>query len=143
MAKIDSYRGTQVLYTRFVWEPVIREVLNRAGVEIDRKGQQSQVLSSPRMEPLQQFDPIDRTLLQTVQQHEAALVRYEANNVDLSRLIAQVALAWPDKTVTVVVPEREDAWALSHALRGYLPDVSVLTGQTSPAEVGRVVVSTY
>src|SRR5262249_25655949 len=146
LAELDSDGGTRALSTRFVWEPVIRKVLNRAGFAIERRGQQSQVLPSPRMESLQRFDPIDRALLQTVQEHEAALIRYEANNVDLARLIAQVALAWPKKTVTVVVPGCEEAGQLAKALRSYpllAREVSVITARSRPAKVGRVAVCTY
>src|SRR5262245_12615925 len=89
LAELDSYGGTRALSTRFVWEPVIRKVLDRAGFAIERRGQESQVLPAPAKKPLRRFDPIDRALLQAVQQHEAALIRYEANNVDLARLIAQ------------------------------------------------------
>src|SRR5215831_12952750 len=40
MGEIKSDGGTRALYTRFVWEPVIRKVLNRAGFAIKRRGQQ-------------------------------------------------------------------------------------------------------
>src|SRR5262245_45468134 len=146
LAELDSSGGTRALYTRFVWEPVIRQVLNRAGFAIERRGQESQVLPAPAQKPLGRFDPVDRALLQTVQQHEAAVVRFEENNVDLARLIAQVALAWPNKTVTVVVPEREQAGQLAKALRSYprlARDVSVITARSRPARVGRVAVCTY
>src|SRR5262249_13086450 len=69
-----------------------------------------------------------------------------ASNVDLARLIAQVALAWPNKTVAVVVPGREEAGQLAKALRSYpllARAVSVITDRSRPARVGRVAVCTY
>src|SRR5262245_52308089 len=67
LAELDSDGATRALSTRFVWEPVIRKVLDRAGFAIERRGPASQVLPAPAQKPLRRFDPVDRALLQTVQ----------------------------------------------------------------------------
>jgi hypothetical protein len=105
-------------------------------------GQAPPPLPPPDFTRLEGLGAVDRTLLDAVRRHDRALVRY-GPGVDLARLVAQVALAWPGLTVTVAVGRRADARRLGRALRALLPDVSVVTGQDGPAEVGRVVVATY
>jgi hypothetical protein len=122
--------------------PVAREALRRAGYRIEYRGQAPPPLPPPDAARLEGLGTLDRALLDAVRSHERALLRY-GPGVDLARLVGQVARAWPDLTVTVLAARRADAWRLGRALRALLPDVSVVTGQGGPAEVGRVVVATY
>ena len=122
--------------------PVACEALRRAGRRIEYRGQAPPPLPPPDLTRRGWFGAVDRTLLDAVRCHDRALLRY-GPGIDPALLVAQVARAWPDLTVTVPVARRADAWRLGRALRGLLPDVSVVTGQGGPAEVGRVVVATY
>jgi hypothetical protein len=122
--------------------PVAREALRRAGRRVECVGQAPPPLPPADFTRLEGFGAVDRTLLDAVRCHGRALLRY-GPGVDLARLVAEVALAWPDLTVTVLAACRADAWRLGRALRALLPDVSVVIGQSCPAEVGRVVVATY
>lgn len=123
-------------------EPVVREALRRADCEVQIRGEAPGALPEPDEAGLAQLGVIDRVLLDAVRRHGQALVRLGAG-VDPALLVAQLARAWPTKTLAVAVATREDARRLGRALRAFLPDVSVITGQTSPAEVAPVVVTTY
>jgi hypothetical protein len=123
-------------------EPAVREALRRAGCAVECVGQAPPPLPPPDAARLGGFGVTDRTLLDAVRHHDRALLRY-GPGVDLARLVAEVARAWPDLTVTVAVACRDDARRLGRALRRLLPDVSIVTGQSGPAAVGRVVVATY
>jgi hypothetical protein len=122
--------------------PVAREALRRAGCRIEDRGQAPPPLPPPDLTRLEGLGAVDRTLLDAVRRHDRALLRH-GPGIDPALLVAQVARAWPGLTVTVPVARRADAWRLGRALRGLLPDVSVVTGQGGPAEVGRVVVATF
>jgi hypothetical protein len=122
--------------------PVAREALRRAGCRIEDRGQAPPPLPPPDLARLGGLGAVDRTLLDAVRAHDRALLRH-GPGVDPALLVAEVARAWPDLTVTVAVARRADAWRLGRALRGLLPDVSVVTGQNGPAEVGRVVAVTF
>jgi hypothetical protein len=123
-------------------EPVVREALRRAGCRVECVGQAPPPLPPPDFTRLEGLGVIDHTLLDAVRHHDRALLRH-GPGVDLALLIAEVALAWREKTIAVPVARRADARGLGRALRALLPDVSVVTGQSCPAEVGRVVVATY
>jgi hypothetical protein len=123
-------------------EPVVREALRRAGCRIENRGQAPPQLPPPDAARLEGLGVIDRTLLDAVRHHDRGLLRY-GPGIDPALLIAEVALAWPGLTVTVPVARRADARGLGRSLRALLPDVSVVTGQSCPAEVGRVVVATF
>jgi hypothetical protein len=122
--------------------PAVRETLRRAGCRVEDRGQAPPPLPPPDLTRRGWFGAVDRTLLDAVRHHDRGLVRY-GPGVDPALLIAEVALAWPGLTVTVPVARRADARGLGRSLRALLPDVSVVTGQGCPAEVGRVVVATF
>ncbi len=85
---------------------------------------------------------LDQPLLDLVQHYDRGLIRYTSAVVNVARLIAQVAAAWPEKTLAVVVFKTDQAWRLAKALRGLLPYVSVVTAEDKPAMLERVVVTT-
>jgi hypothetical protein len=76
---------------------------------------------------------------------DRGLVRYLAPAVDPAWLIAQVALAWPNLTIAVVVTKIDQARSLRRRLSRYLPNIVAITSRDSAPDeqVGRVVVATY
>jgi hypothetical protein len=143
LGELRAEGGRSVLYTRATCEPVVRQVLTEAGYKIHRVGRRAALLPPPRTDWPQALGPPEHGLLRAVREQEWGLVRYDPRGLDPARLVAQVALAWPELTVSVAVATREQAWELGRALRAYLPGVSVPAGQNSPATVSRVVVATY
>jgi hypothetical protein len=72
-----------------------------------------------------------RALLACVRQHDRARVRYDPGQVRPGRLLAQLARAWPDRTVAVAVKRIPEARHLARDLQRYLPQVNVLSISSS------------
>jgi hypothetical protein len=142
MANIRTEGAESELWTSLALEPVVRLALSQAGYQIKTFGCSSGPLAAPLITQSPHGDPADRLLLDLVQHNERGLIRV-GNNVSVAWLIAQMALAWPEKTIAVAVARREEVQELANALRGYELGVSVITGKNNPGSVSRVVVSTY
>jgi hypothetical protein len=141
LGEVKADGDQPALYTRATLEPPIRLALSRAGYTIKRSGISPQPLPPPCQVP--GFEPADRGLLQLVREHDWALIRHDPKAVDAARLVAQVALAWPDRTLVVAARRRREVYDLARRLRAFLPRVSVVTARDKPAAVDRVVVATY
>jgi hypothetical protein len=122
-------------------EPVVREVLSRAGYPVRAGGRPLPELPAPDLAGLGRLGFADAVLLDAVRRHEQAVVRY-GPAVDVSRLLAQVALAWPSATLAVVTRRTDEARALRDRLRRLGVEAVAVTGRRTPAEVGRVAVGT-
>ncbi|MDB5307698.1 MAG: hypothetical protein JWO38_1900 [Gemmataceae bacterium] len=85
----------------------------------------------------------DPALLALVRAHPGGVVRY-GPSVDPVSLVAQVAAAWPDLTIAVVVRRVDDTLRVRSRLRELGVDAAAASGRYRPAvgEVGRVVVTT-
>jgi hypothetical protein len=116
-------------------EALLRALFERAGVEVVPKGKRPAPLPPPDLGRLDDLDPHDTTLLEFVQQHERGLIRLPAGGaVRPARLVAQVALAYPELRVAVAVTRNADARAVARALASY---------GVKAARGGRVLAGTY
>jgi len=130
------------IYTLAALAPVVRHVLNRAGFSVNEVGGPARPLAPPQPVYLDPTGVVDHVLLDLVQHHDRGLIRYAPTVVNVARLIAQVAVAWPEKTLAVVASQTDRAQHLPQALRGLLPCVSLVTDEDRPALRERVVVTT-
>jgi hypothetical protein len=137
----DEVMGEPALTFWAGLEPAARAVLTRAAHRIETIGL-SHPLPAPRPARLGRLDVYDQPLLDCVYRHERALVRYCPEEVDPVLLVAQVALAWPKKSLAVVVPGIGEARQVRDRLRGLGIRASAVSSDNRPARVGRVVVST-
>jgi hypothetical protein len=143
LGEVKAEGGTPVLYTRAVWEPVVRHALGAAGYRVETVGPSPRPLPDPQLGRLARLGTVDHGLLRLVQEHEWGLVRYAAGPVDPARLVAQLALAWPQLQLAAVARRHDEARQFADRLRAFLPGVTLLTGRGCPAQVERITVSTY
>jgi len=137
----ETELGEPVLRFGAGLEPVVRRILAGLGIEVHGASVRRAPLPAPMTDALKKLAPIDLPLLECVPRHERGLIRIAAN-VRPARLIAEIALAWPEKNVTTVVSRRDDAHHLARDLRKLVGKVSVISGQDNPAVVERVIVCT-
>lgn len=135
-------RGTDYSQCYAGLEPLVREVLETAGIDVILAGERPAELTEPRLAKLGDFDPIDTTVLDLVRRNDRGLIRYDAQHVCPARLIAQVALAWPRAKIVVAVTRADHAGVLRKELSAHLAKVSLFTGRRHPTRGGRVVVAT-
>ncbi len=132
---------------QFFWaglEPAVRAVLEGEGYAIQSEGPAPEPLPPPDFEALGRLGLHDAPLLEAVRHHERALVRYSrAAGVDPANLVAEVALAWPDRTLVVAAKRVDEVRRLSHRLQQLMPGVTALSGDDHPSSFGRVVVATH
>jgi hypothetical protein len=123
----------------FGLQPLIIEWLERHGYRGTVFPEQPPALDAPDVRSLARMRHVDWPLLNYCRDHERAMIRYQARKVKPAQLIAEIALAWPDKSIAVMVPQNRDAHDLGHRLAKHIPDVEVYAG--SDRKVGRVVVA--
>ena len=85
----------------------------------------------------------DHAVLDFLGRHDRGLIRYHRGAVEPARLVAQVARAWPDRTVTAVVARRDDAAVAVKQLRASGLDAFAFTARNQPVVETRVAVATY
>jgi hypothetical protein len=125
-------------------EPVIRYLLAGAGVRVHEEGPTTrEPPPAPNQAGLSRFDPLDHALLACARQHDRALVRYDPGQIRPARLIAQLARAWPDRTVAIAVSGISEARHLARDLQRYLPQANVLTSRNQAADPCQVTVATW
>ena len=124
-------------------EPLIIEWMQRRGYQIELAEERPKPLPPPHPFRLTDRLEADMDWLGCIRQHDRALVRYRRGKVKPARLIAQVALAWPKKKIMVWVTRRQEVHEVGKQLAKYGLDVTQFHGDYTPAEAGRVVVSTY
>jgi hypothetical protein len=125
--------------------PVVLRFAAKAGYAARIQGRQAAVLPEPDGQSVERLGPLDGGFLRCVRQHDRALILYEPSAVDPAWLVAQVALAWPHRTLAVAVTRVEEARRLRDQVRPYLPGVVAVTSrnQVPDAAIGPVVIATY
>jgi hypothetical protein len=86
---------------------------------------------------------VDLPVVEYVARHDRGLVRYDADQVEPAKLVAQVARAWPQLNLTTVVTRRDDAMRLAYQLRAAHVDAFAFTARNQPWLEKRVAVTTY
>jgi hypothetical protein len=86
---------------------------------------------------------VDLPVVEHVARHDRGLVRYDADQVDPAKLVAQVARAWPEMNLTAVVSRRDEAIRLAYQLRAANVDAFAFTARTQPWVEKRVAITTY
>jgi hypothetical protein len=78
-----------------------------------------------------------------VRQQPFGLVKYDLDHVQPAWLVAQIALAYPDKRIALVAKRVPDVHEQRRQLLRYLPNVAALTHKKYAVEPTRVSVATY
>jgi hypothetical protein len=94
-------------------------------------------------ERLKKAGGADQPFLDLVRFRERGLVVIDPDVVSPARLVAQVALAAPDHSVTVAVSRKEDGYALRNALRKYVPEVQFFHGKHQSYVPTRLAIATF
>ncbi len=123
-------------------EPLVKELLMVAGLDVIPTGERPAALPSPNEDALSELEAVDSLSLDLVRGHDRGLIGYDPTHVEPARLVAQVALAWPKRKVVVVTTRVNDARAFRKELEKHLGKVALFTGEHHPARGTRVVVAT-
>jgi hypothetical protein len=140
--QIEDQVGPPVLGALAGLELAVVTLLHQAGRPIRLLGRRPGPLP-PASAPAWPLGGMDSPLLDCVRRCERAVLRYDGAMVDPAAVVAQIARAWPDSTVLVLVSRRDEAHLPGRRLRRLGVAADVVTGQNNPAEVGRVAVATY
>jgi hypothetical protein len=127
-------------------ESVALHLLERAGFEVTYSVETvlpPRAIPAPDVAAARRLGPVDRAMLELVHDHDRGLVRYTAGAVRPARLIAQVALAFPDRTIAVAAKRRADVRRLGRLLRKHLPGMVAVVDGPAPKRPRRVVVTTF
>ncbi len=123
-------------------EPALRYSLENAGYEVTTFDQ-APALSSPDLEASGRVGPVDREVLEVLAVEPRLVVRH-GDKVDKARIIAQIALTFPDATIAVGTARRGEAQDLGRRLRQWVPDTTIATAEGPGGRpAGRVVVGTF
>ncbi len=116
-------------------DPLLRELFERAGIEVVLKGKRPEPLPPPDLERLDGLAPHDAALLEFVRSRERGLIRFPGGGeVCPARLIAQIALAYSELRIAVAATRNADARAVARELAAY---------GVKDARAGRVLTGTY
>ena len=97
-------------------EPVAVLACQRAGFKVMQIGERHDDLPEPAALPATQRWQ-DTAVLDLVRHHDAGVIHYDANNdVDPVCLVAQAAMAWPEKKIAVVANEVRETRRIRDAL---------------------------
>jgi len=125
--------------------PLIRQKLRQLGYTIHSVAQPCELWPEPASSPWNLAESVDAALLSLVQHHRRGFVYYHSQNVQLVRLLAQVARAWPRVSIVVPVTRPADAWRLRAGIAQFIPagQVGVYTGNATADGHKRIVIGTY
>ena len=127
-------------------ESIALHLLGRAGLEVSYSVETMlppRAIPAPDAAAARRLGPVDRAMLDLVRDHDRGLVRYQAGAVRPARLIAQLALAYPDMTIAVARKRRTDVHRLGRQLRRLLPGTVDVVDGPCPKRLRRVVVATF
>jgi len=141
---VDDPAGEKVVSVCRGLVPLVIERLRQRGYQIEKPYKLPPPLCSFDIGELRdKFERVDKEFLETVRLHDRAVVRYSRGRVQPAKLIAQMAVAWPGKSILVLVTRVAEAENLKRQLSRYLPNVIAYHHKNHPNTRGRVVVSTY
>ncbi|MCH7685567.1 MAG: hypothetical protein IH899_02615, partial [Planctomycetes bacterium] len=141
---VDDPAGDQVVSVCRGLVPLVIERLRQSGFQIDNFDSPPKPLGSFNVDKLRdKFERVDSEFLETVRRHDRAVIRYPRGRVQPAKLIAQIAIAWPKKSILVPVTGVAEAEKLKLQLNRYLPNVIAYHHKNHPNERARVAVSTY
>jgi hypothetical protein len=109
--------GEPVLVFPAGLEPLVCQLLERAGIACDPPGPRCDPLPPPDGERLQNLRHVDAHILETIRSRDQVLLRIDRDHVHLDELIAQMVLAWPQTRVRVAVKSTPKARLLAGLLR--------------------------
>ena len=139
--QIEKYAGRPVVRC---WAGLTPVVLTALAMERRRPrflgGLYHAVLPPP--EAGRRGSATDAAFIELVARHDRGLIRHRTGAVDPVLLLAQLARAWPDRTLAAVVARRDDAVATAKRLRADGVDAFGFTARNEPVVQTRVVVST-
>jgi len=122
-------------------EPVAAQLLQESGYRIRRRA--GRHLPAPAVDRLPEDVVVDEPLLQLLRQHERGLVRY-GPPVRLTRLIAQIGLAYPHLSIALAAATVAEARASASVLRRWFrEDVACARPDKIRSHPSRIVVGTY
>jgi hypothetical protein len=137
--KVNRY-GHAALACGAGLKTLVKELLERNGLRVEMCGEPA-ALTAPAWGQLATIPRVDHALLHFVRHHDWGLVWYERQGkVSIVKLIAQVALAWPEQNIIVVPSRIMDARRLARRLSDFLPGVGLVTGRNRKDQRGRRVV---
>jgi hypothetical protein len=142
LGEVCAMLGNELLCTSAGLEPVVRTALAKAGYEVKLFGTPLGELPAPDLTYIQHTNQVNRSVIEFVRARPRGIIR-TGYAVDPLRLIAQVAVAWPNLKIAVAVSTRDEATKVGAALGKLLGEVTVITGGNCPSKVCRVVVITY
>ncbi len=121
--------------------PVVRQVLASHGSEVYDQVVRPAGLPAPQLSRLAKLGGADERFLQFVRRCDRGIISIPSL-VRPTSYIAQVAHAWPDRTVVVLVSRLEEANAVAKELRRLRVDARAVTSRSRNGVVGRVIVVT-
>jgi hypothetical protein len=124
-------------------EPVVCRALRDAGHRVRRTGTGPPPLAPPAADAFYGWGARDEALLDYVQRVDRGIIRIRREDVDVARLVAQVAQAWPEARLAVAAARVADVLALHRQLRLRGVAAVPLTGRHRPPGPHRVMVTTY
>jgi hypothetical protein len=119
--------------------PVVLAALHLAGHPVQISGG----LLQANLPLAEAKDLPDSQFLEHVALHDRGLIRYDADQVQPARLIAQVAKVWHNLHITAVTSRRDDVYTLVRQLRGLGIDAFGFTARNQPLVETHVAVTTY
>ena len=142
---LDGFYGRRVLFCQSGLEPVVRLLLERAGYQVRTESDEDigRKLPTPNRQWMSQFKRPDRPVLEFIHTHQNGLIRISSDSVKPARLIAQIHKSWPDQKLAVVAACRDTGKQLAKELRRLRCRVSLISSRHNPAEVERLVVTTF
>jgi hypothetical protein len=123
-------RGKSVLRGMAGLAPLIKELLERHGFRVRLTGSPPAPLPEPVVDALSRFQRVDWALIHFLCRAERGVILIERRGkVSVARLLAQIALAWPQTPIVIVVTRIEEARRLAHELRKFVPEVGLITSR--------------
>jgi hypothetical protein len=131
----------QVAYVAPGLEPVLRTVLQRQGYQVQEGGRAPVPWSEPAWDRLDKLPAIDQVLLETVRNQLQSLICI-GQSVDAVQLVAEVALAWPGKTMAVLARTIRETRQTRDKLQSLGVDAVAINSRNLPDRIGQVAVCT-
>jgi hypothetical protein len=126
--------------------PAVCRLLGQAGcqkITLRRSSEPPATLPVPAEGAVRWQGLCDTQMLAMVQTQDHGLIRYGAHSgIDLAWLIAQIALAFPQATIAVVVASVDFGHRLRQRIGQWVRGVVVLDARPNTRPVGRVVIGT-